>query len=329
MTNNFQPIDVGSGAVKNFAVGTRVGEIARTNLQRLVSPDDPVYIADQKISHSRAKSVFGKVRFLRWVILHLRWPKTGREMNFSGIVIRRGLLLRIIGLFLKRLLQNSLRVSEALNVGENFQNKNYALLLLHYEPERTSIPEGGDGSQVESILLARALLPREQVLVVKEHSSQLSSSLKGYVSRDPGVYRLIERMPGVVRISANQSSKRWLSRATGVFTGSGTIGLEAALQGIPVAYFGHPWWAGCPGTSFMTGLSGSRPFESLEISSSGAVREYLLNKIMSQSIPGIGSEEAHVIERRQGGLPPGLFDCEVSALEKVIAGQLEIFERQG
>lgn len=322
MKNNFQPIDVRSASVKGSAVATRVLEMARSNLQRLVLSDEPVYITDQRGAHSRANSISGKIRALRWTIMNLRWPRRSREINFSGLTLRRGLLLRFLGFYLKSSLQKSLRRSEAITLELDSQVNRYALLLLHYEPERTSTPEGGKGTQLESILLARALLRPNEALVVKEHSSQLSSSLKGYVSRDPGIYRLIERIPGVFRVSANQSSKRWLSGASGVFTGSGTAGLEAVLQGIPVGYFGHPWWSGCPGTELITDLSGSNPFD-IEVPTMDEVFEYLLDKIMVRSIPGIGSEEWPVVEHRQGELPPGLFDCEVSALEQVIAGHFD------
>ena len=57
-------------------------------------------------------------------------------------------------------------------------------------------------------------------------------------------------------VSARTPNSHLMQGARVIFTLTGTIGLEAAIKGVPVVYFGLPWWEGLPGT---------RPYEKISI----------------------------------------------------------------
>ena len=128
-------------------------------------------------------------------------------------------------------------------------SRKFGVFLLHFEPEKTTMPDGGLGdSQIAMVRRARRLLPGDVELIVKEHPSQIKLATNGYLGRSTGFYREVSEIPGVRLVSEIGSDRRWLREAEVVFTVSGTVGLEAALLGAPLLYFGHPWYAGIPGT---------------------------------------------------------------------------------
>lgn len=125
----------------------------------------------------------------------------------------------------------------------------FGVFLLHFEPEKTTMPDGGLGdSQIAMVRRARRLLPDDVALIVKEHPSQIKLATNGYLGRAMGFYREVSEISGVRLVSEIGEARRWLAEAEVVFTVSGTVGLEAALLGTPLLYFGHPWYAGIPGT---------------------------------------------------------------------------------
>ncbi len=125
----------------------------------------------------------------------------------------------------------------------------YVYFPLHYEPERTTTPDGGAFTdQLRAIARLRALLPPEMAICVKEHPSQFNPFMKGHLGRTPAFYEALGRIAGVHLLPPEASSAELLLGAAAVATITGTVGLEAALLGKRVLVFGHPWFAGCPNT---------------------------------------------------------------------------------
>lgn len=124
----------------------------------------------------------------------------------------------------------------------------FGLFLLHYEPEKTTMPNGGLlADQLAMIRRARSLLPVSSELLVKEHPSQLNLSTNGYVGRSSDFYRKVAEISGVRLLEVRSETREWITNAEVVFTVTGTVGIEAAMAGIPVLYFGFPWYAGISG----------------------------------------------------------------------------------
>ena len=205
----------------------------------------------------------------------------------------------------------------------------YALFPLHYQPERTSIPEGSTFAfQGDVVAQARALLPAEVTLVVKEHASQISKSRSGYLGRAPDFYDLVSSLPNTVVVGPGWPLGDYLEDATTVFTMTGSVGIEAVFRRVPVVYFGNPWWTGMPGTTKFTGgrlddelFSGETALSEREV---GAAREFLIELVSTRTIPGFGTPSQERFWTRQLSLPDGYTQVELESTLVI----LEEFMRQ-
>ncbi len=155
------------------------------------------------------------------------------------------------------------------------ENDAYVYFPLHYRPERTSNPDGGVFyDQIIPLAMISEALPDGWHIYVKEHPSQFSMMLGGESGRTTEYYDQIARLKGVKFIDPDYSSKALLQASQAAGTITGTIAWEAALNGKPAFYFGHPWYQGCPGTyqvssatevSHLLSTSGSRGASTEEI----------------------------------------------------------------
>ncbi|MBE0417159.1 MAG: hypothetical protein IBX63_05300 [Coriobacteriia bacterium] len=138
----------------------------------------------------------------------------------------------------------------------------YVYMPLHYQPERTTCPEGGDFSR--QYLLAHMLsenLPEGWVLRVREHPSQLTTVLAGNQGRSPDDYEDFISLPCVHLVRLGESPFGLIDGARAVVTVSGTAGWEAVVRGKPAVVFGTPWYSRCPGV--------------YRVSTAGALRDVL------------------------------------------------------
>ena len=129
----------------------------------------------------------------------------------------------------------------------------YAFFPLHYEPERTSNPDGGEWhNQYHAIARLRQLLPDDVAIVVKEHPSQLGSFVQGFRGRSRFSYETISAIKGVFFTPIDVPSWRIQRNAILTCTLTGTAALEAAITGKPAVLMGHSWFRGCPGITLLT-----------------------------------------------------------------------------
>jgi hypothetical protein len=151
-------------------------------------------------------------------------------------------------------------------------------------------------------MLAKAFVPEEMELIVREHESQLSPALQGYLGRAPKLYSfLVNDLNIKLDLSAQLPSI--FESSSIIFTGTGNIAIESALRGVPVVYFGEPWWHGMPGTyrysevcDFIYSpslLSPGKPEQ---------VRDFLRKRVFEEMLPGGASESLEEVEKRFGSL---------------------------
>jgi len=125
---------------------------------------------------------------------------------------------------------------------------NYIYFPLHYEPERTTNPDGLEyHDQLSVILLLRSWLPDDVTILVKEHYSQFTTALQGYKGRSPEFYRVLGNINGVLLVSSEVKSRDLIESSVMTCTITGTAALESALLGVPAVAFGNPWFKGVPG----------------------------------------------------------------------------------
>jgi hypothetical protein len=128
----------------------------------------------------------------------------------------------------------------------NYQRK-YALFTMHFQPERSTLPEGEDfHHQLLAVQILSQSLPEDMDLYVKEHPRQFAfNDERNRHYRSIDEYRALLSLNNVRFISVHQSSNELVNNAVFVSTITGSIGWEAMLKNKPVIVFGNPWYQAC------------------------------------------------------------------------------------
>lgn len=126
---------------------------------------------------------------------------------------------------------------------------NYVYFPLHFEPERTTNPDGGDfHDQLLAILKIREFIPENITIVVKEHPSTYLLGDKGVNGRSPLFFDLLSNIKNIKIVHVEKESKLLISKSKMVATISGSVAVEAALMGVRSVYLGDTWYNGLPNT---------------------------------------------------------------------------------
>lgn len=334
---HFQPCSVApvvfpifsSGTEANFNRvvfrGTETGDFlescAKRTLNSLSKKNPPGYMTAQI---ARDKSSSGSITRLRGLRHSVKWLFSERfpsGIDFSGHGKQSTFLARLTKLLLTRSLALTLKSEILSRRGNQSSKAPFALFALHYEPERTSIPDGLPiDHQTDAVMETRAFLPPHLRLLVKEHYSQQSTALRGFLGRSPSFYEFIERFPNTDFAPFGADSVQLVQNAECVVTLTGTVGIEAVLGGVPVVYYGSPWWAGVPGSARKSELQNYGDVSNIQIPHSDTVMAFLVERVLDEGLPGLGSEPVHVIEERFGTLPKDFQKIEASALAQLICG---------
>lgn len=119
-------------------------------------------------------------------------------------------------------------------VGEDF-----LCFFLHYQPERTTLPESyGFAQQVAAVAALAAALPSGMAIYVKEHPSIFTAHCH-YNERIPSWYKLLASIKGVRVMPVELDPYSLIDSSKCVVTIAGTIGGEALMRGKPVIAFGR------------------------------------------------------------------------------------------
>lgn len=119
----------------------------------------------------------------------------------------------------------------------------YAFFAMHYQPERTTCPEGGVFSnQLAALRMIVRTLPAGWRLLVKEHPSQFLWQTEGELGRWDGYHQTIRDLGPVDLVPLEVSAKRLVQGARAVVTVTGTVGWEACLAGVPTITLARPWY---------------------------------------------------------------------------------------
>ncbi len=123
--------------------------------------------------------------------------------------------------------------------------KKFVYVALHYQPERTTAPQGG--VFVDQILMVETLsaaLPEGWRIYVKEHPTQWLWLGNTYFSyRFRGYYERLAALPNVQLVPVETDSFALIGKCRAVATVTGTVGFEAILTEKPALIFGYPWYS--------------------------------------------------------------------------------------
>jgi hypothetical protein len=124
----------------------------------------------------------------------------------------------------------------------------YVYFPLHYQPEKTTCPEGGRFSDqfIAASILAHSL-PVGWQLLIKEHPSQFLWQTEGELGRWEGYYNRFMALPNTFFVPLTLPSNTLISHACAVATITGMAGWEALTRERSVIVFGRPWYAACKG----------------------------------------------------------------------------------
>ena len=121
------------------------------------------------------------------------------------------------------------------------KDRNYAIFFLHYQPERTTLPEAyGYSQQTRAIMLLRNILPQNIKLYIKEHPS-IYSDFCSWRERTPKFYEYLNKIPNTAILPLESSAYDLMDNAKFIATIKGLVAHEAYLRGIPVILFSNLW----------------------------------------------------------------------------------------
>jgi hypothetical protein len=180
--------------------------------------------ARKRGSFTQAFPVYERDRLLR---------NKGRFYNFFSDVRRSWRRLDLV--VNKALCYRAYRSLSQLPVkGERFVS-----FFLHFQPERTTLPESyGFGQQLGAIVALAAALPDGMQLYVKEHPSIYTRDCQ-WGERLPSWYRRLAQTPRVRLLPIETDPYSLIDSSECVATVAGTIGGEALIRGKPVIAFGR------------------------------------------------------------------------------------------
>lgn len=236
---------------------------------------------------SRLKKIFGKdlILILRDAVsdirfLYLKKYKATNPYN----------LLFISRLFLKRRRQRNLRNAYSSSLDTLDHTNDYLYFPLHFEPERTTNPDGESyHDQFKVLILLRSFLPENIEIVVKEHPSQFYMADRGSRGRSPMFYQLIKNLRGVKFVGFDCDSFELIRNSIGVATITGSVALEASLLGKPAIVFGQAWYAGCPNVTAWSDVDNYDSFSRSANASSNDIRNFLINLVSDYGVPMINN----------------------------------------
>ena len=167
-----------------------------------------------------------------------------------------------------------------------FKNK-FVYFALHYEPERTTNPDGFQyHDQLIALLELRNFLPKKIDIIVKEHPSQFFMSDKGSRGRSPLFYNITKNLRGVKLADVTQNSVALLKKSEFIATISGNVALEAAVLGKKAIIFGDSWFNGCPNIVTWSTELEYNDFSNSPVASVPKILEYIELSLDNHAIPG-------------------------------------------
>jgi hypothetical protein len=115
--------------------------------------------------------------------------------------------------------------------------KKYVVMFLHYQPERTTVPDGDIfASQIVAALMIINSLPDDHVLVIKEHPSTFNRGTD-WKHRWPSYYDDFKKI-GAFFVDVRRDTYEIIDNSLCVVAVGGTVVPDAIMREKPAVYFG-------------------------------------------------------------------------------------------
>ena len=122
-------------------------------------------------------------------------------------------------------------------------------MFLHYQPERTTMPEGGDFSnQLAAVYTLHSVLPDGWRLAVREHPATFyGPGPYRRAFRDPIIYDALDSLPNASLVPMSTTPFELIDSSQLVVTVTGTVGMQSLCRGVPVLALGAATYRDAPG----------------------------------------------------------------------------------
>jgi hypothetical protein len=267
--------------VKNYT--KKISKLS-SDIQKTFSP---LYMEQQKNNRRLLPAI--KKFFTQDLIFFLKDLKFNLFNYFKGVYnpinpYQNSLFVRFA--MIKKRKDNLIKA--CFSLAENFKfDKSYVYFPLHFEPEKSTNPEGEDfHDQFLALVALRKLLPLSINIVVKEHPSQFHIFFKGSKGRSSLFYKLIKNIKGVIFVGTENDTFDLIRNSNLVATITGSVAIEAALVGKVGLVFGRTWYEGCPNTIKWNRNLTFEDLTSLKIEDEKNITNFLIDKFKMYGVSG-------------------------------------------
>jgi len=281
------------------------------------------YMKSQRLNSnflSLAKNFFKKE-----IIQILKDFKHNFEMYIKSIYnpinpFRLNLLTR---LYIQNKRKANLKKANLISYDKIDLQKEFVYFPLHYEPERTTNPDGGFfHDQFIAISKLRSFVPSAIDIIIKEHPSQTYQSMRGSRGRSPLFYNLVKNIKGVKLIDVKHESLELIKRSLLTVTITGSVALEASILGKKSLVFGQPWYKGCPNTFIWNENLNFNNIINKEQCDDSKILDFFITLKNNYSVPGFinSSQRKHhknYADTQKGSLYTGFNEFEKAQNESV------------
>ena len=135
----------------------------------------------------------------------------------------------------------------------------YILFAAHFQPERTTAPEGGCfEDQMLCIDTLLGCIPQDVLVFYKEHPRQFDiNDLRRKHYRTTEFYNRLKSRPNVILLDPFSDSSHLIDKCLAVATVTGTSGWQALQSGKPCIVFGDAWYRNCKACLHVSDLNSS------------------------------------------------------------------------
>lgn len=135
-------------------------------------------------------------------------------------------------------------------VGDIDLNQKYVLFAPNYQPERTTMPDGGDFyDMLYALGVLSSALPPDWKIVYKEHPVVFSWPgkvfFRGHIFRNEEYYSTLKLFDRVIFADSNYDTFKLIDNAEAVCSVTGTVLYQASIRGKKAVLFGNTWFGDC------------------------------------------------------------------------------------
>lgn len=229
-----------AGSVQAYYLYREIGNQARyvINAPKKTSPD----LIEESLSHMLARIEEFRGEDPWFMKIQKKRYGSIAKKAYHSLIVRKNASVKGFKRYRFKKHQRDIyqSLSEIRSVADiNSLNAPFVFFPMHYQPELTTSPDGGDFSQQWLVVkrISELVQKTGAFILVKEHPSQFLVNSK--VVRTDILYKALLKVSDRVKlVSLEVPSRNLLQKASSVATITGTIALEAIVASKPVLAFG-------------------------------------------------------------------------------------------